>query len=238
MKTPFIILFLITSVVAFCQSNVYFDQKDMVYPQKAGIYETLEDFLKDSVKYIGEYNEAYNKIKLGSMRWQHAGTVNFGDTYYKYAEATFFGYKDDSGNRYRIMNGGAYVVLAAGDIWLYSQGYRNGIYSNEHEPGGWIKTKKEGKKIQKYATEQDPWVWYAFGVDAEKEKLKNWKKKPNEKVKAALFANDPEIAAAFMADRKKDHNLLFDNSYMNNLERIIYYVTLYNKKHQGEVKNY
>ena len=64
MKTQFLLLFLITSVIAFSQSNVYFDQKDMVYPQKAGIYETLEDFLKDSVKYVGEYNEAYNKIKL------------------------------------------------------------------------------------------------------------------------------------------------------------------------------
>ncbi len=202
----------------------------MVYPQKAGIYETVEDFLTDSVKFAGNYNEARNKIKLGYQHQQYLGTVNFGDTYYKYEDAPFFGYKDDCGNRYRIVNGAAYVVLAAGAIWMYSQEYRNGIYTTEARADDFIKRKKEGKKIQKYAAEQYVTIWYAVGLNGERIALKNWKKAPSEKLANTLFAKDAGIARQFLEDTKEDYSLLFQDSYMNNLERIIYYVELYNRQ--------
>ena len=71
----------------------------------------------------------------------------------------------------------------------------------------------------------------AFGPEAVPDYLKKCDKSPNEKVSEVLFSGDAEVANQYLADTKKNYSLLFEDSYQNNIERVIFYVELYNKKH-------
>lgn len=235
-KTGLFSLLMITA--AHAQVNVYLGQKDLTYPQKGGIYETADDLLNDKIKDVGVYNEANNKLKLGFQLSAHAGEVNFGETYYKLKDAPFFGYKDDAGNRHRIIKGWDYVVLSAGEKWLYSDVY----YCNKYIPS--VKGKpqylvagtrwdgKHGNKIERYGAYKDVSFWYANGLNGEVTKIKKWDKTPSKEANDKLFAADPEISQQYMSDTKEEYDPNNKDSHMDQIERIVYYTQLYNKKHK------
>jgi hypothetical protein len=219
---------LLLSNTAHAQVNVYMGQKDLTYPQKGGIYETADDLMNDKIKDVGVYNEALNKLKLGFQRGAHDGEVNFGETYYKLEGATFFGYKDDRGNRHRIIKGASYVVLSAGEKWLYSDSY----YCNKAFPTGSRARPLLGDKIERYGAYSTVSLWYSNGIDGELIKIKKWDKTPSKEANEKLFMTDPEISQQYLNDKKEEFDPDSKNSYIDQIERIIFYTELYNKKHK------
>jgi hypothetical protein len=219
---------LLLSNTIHAQVNVYMGQKDLTYPQKGGIYETADDLINDKIKDVGVYNEALSKLKLGFQTGAHDREVNFGKTYYKKAGATFFGYKDDEGNRHRIIKGGDYVVLSAGEKWLYSDVF----YCNKYLPTGTRARPVHGDKIERSGAYSTVSLWYANGVDGELIKIKKWDKTPSKEANEKLFITDSEISQQYLSDKKEEYDPYNKDSHMDQIERIIFYTELYNKKHK------
>jgi hypothetical protein len=221
MKIKITGLFLTFGSLLFGQSNVFFGEKDIIYPQKPGLYITEQDFINDSVKYVGEFekdrSEKAKKVHLNVIDF--SSSVNFGDTYYKFKDATFFGYKDDYGNRYRVVNGGSYPVRAFGTKWVYSVRYLNQIDPLD----------KKKTKIIKAGQSDRIYILYSNGLSNELIPIKSWDKDASKEANEKLFGDDAEISQQYLMDKKKDYHT--DNKYVNALERIIYYTDLYNKKH-------
>jgi len=222
MKIKILAFVILLSPSLFGQANVFFGKKDITFPQKPGFYQTEQDFLNDSVKYVGEFEEdrreRSKKPHLNVI--DYTSTVNFGKDYFAYRDAKFFGYKDDCGNRYRIINGTSYVVRAAGAIWIYTPRYMNQI-----DP--WDKKKT---KIIKAGPYSDISVFYSKGNSTDLAKIKKWDKDASKEANEKLFADDPGISQQYMSDKQKDY--FPDYNYLNALERIIFYVDSYNKKHK------
>lgn len=238
MKTKLGILLLFLSSAIFSQTNIYFGQKDLTFPQKGGIYETGEDLINDTIKDVGVYNQDFDKLKMGFQQAAHAGEINFGETYYKLKGAKFFGYKDDRGNRHRIVNGDDFIVLSAGSKWLYSNyyGYKNRyIPTRNGKPQYLIADKnyeaKFGKKIEKYAAYSDIRVWYSNGTNTAIMEIKKWDKTPSKEANEKLFMDDAEISKQYMSDVSDSYDPNHDDGCMDQLERIIHSTDLYNKKH-------
>lgn len=221
MKTKLALILLLVSSSVFSQTNVYFGQKDLTFPQKGGIYETAEDLINDNVKDVGVYNQALSKLKMGFQIAAHAGEINFGETYYKIKDAKFFGYKDNTGNRIRIANGSDYIVLSAGSKWLYSRGYYNMQVSDN----------KIKNKIEKYGAYSSIVVYYSNGTNSEIIKIKKWDKTPSKEANEKLFIADAEISQQYMGDVSDDYDPNYKNGCLDQLERIIHYTDLYNKKY-------
>jgi hypothetical protein len=221
MKTKIILCLSLISSLTFSQVNIYFGQKNLTYPQKGGIYETAEDLINDKVKDVGIYNQAYSKLKMGYQQAAHAGEINFGENYYKLKGAAFFGYKDDYGNRYRIVDGFDYIVLSAGSKWLYSFRYKNNLVYDD----------KVKNKIEKYGSYNEIMIWCSNGVNAEIIKIKKWDKTPSTEANGKLFMDDPEISKQYMSDVSDDYDPHYKKGCMDQLERIIHYTDVYNKKH-------
>ena len=138
----------------FSQTNVYFGQKDLVFPQKGGFYQTEDDLLKDSLMNAGVFNKAFDKLRIAGQKYQHRDEINFDDKYYKMKHITYFGYKDYFGNRHRIIKGKDYVVLCAGAKWLYATDYGNNLAG--HKPGK--------NRIEKYGYYKFTRLFYGIGV--------------------------------------------------------------------------
>lgn len=219
MKTKIIICLSLLSSLTYSQVNIYFGQKDLTYPQKGGLYENAEDLINDKVKDVGVYNQALSKLKMGFQQSAHINEVNFGETYYKLN--SIFGYKDDNGNRHRIINGDDYIVLSAGSKWLYASGYYNMV----------VYDKAKKNKIEKYGSCSTIVVWYSTGKSTELTKIKKWDKTPSNEANEKLFMDDPEISQQYMSDKSEDYDPNYKNGCMDNIERIIHYTDIYNKKH-------
>lgn len=219
-KTKLGISLLLLSGTIFSQTNIYFGQKNLTFPQKGGLYETEEDLINDNVKDVGVYNQALVKL-VGFRQAAHAGEINFGENWYKLKGAKFFGYKDDAGNRTRVIDGSDYIVLCAGSKWLYSRGYYNQKVYNE----------KVKNKIEKYGAYSSIVVWYSNGTNSELIKIKKWDKTPSKEANEKLFITDAEISQQYLADVSDDYDPNYKNGCMDQLERIIHYTDLYNKKH-------
>lgn len=218
--------FLVSSSL-FAQANVYFGQKNLVFPQKAGAYKTLEDFLADSLTELGTFNKVRDTYKTGIQFARHLDEINFGDEFYKPADFPYFGYKDYYGNRHRVIGKHDFIVLCAGAKWLYTTGYGN----NTVEDG------KKKKPIYKYGRYPDITLRYGNGVsDTDVKWIKKWNKKYSTEASEKLFADDAETAKAYEEDKTKPkvYDPAFDNPITANMERIVFFLDQYNKKRKDK----
>lgn len=211
MKTKLGILLLFLSSAIFSQTNIYFGQKDLTYPQKAGIYETAEDLINDSVKDVGKFISLFDAFVIGKPRG-----VKFEQGFFSLKNPTIFGFKDNFGNRYRIINDMDFVVLSAGSKWLYSRYYKN-YDKYEH--------------IEKSGACIDIILYYSNGINSELKEIKKWDKTPSKEANEKLFITDAEISKQYMSDVSDDYDPHYKNGCIDHLERIIHYTDLYNKKH-------
>lgn len=218
---------LLFSSVLLAQSNVYFGQKNLVFPQKAGAYKTVEAFLADSLTEIGQFNKVRDTYKTGIQFAKHDGEINFGDEFYKPNEFPYFGYKDYYGNRHRVIGKQDFVVLCAGAKWLYTTGYGNNM----------VEDGKKKKPIYKYGSYQDITLRYGIGVsDTDLKWINKWNKKYSKEASEKLFADDPEIAKSYEEDKtkSKEYDPAFDNPITANMERIVFFLDRYNKERKGK----
>lgn len=210
-KTKLGLLLLLVSSAIFSQTNIYFGQKNLTYPQKGGIYETAEDLINDSVKDVGKFISLFDAFVIGKPRG-----VKFEQGFFSLKNPTIFGFKDNFGNRYRIINEMDFVVLSAGSKWLYSRYYKN-YDKYEH--------------IEKSGACIDIVLYYSAGINSELKEIKKWDKTPSKEANEKLFITDNEISKQYMSDVSDDYDPHYKNGCIDQLERIIHYTDLYNKKH-------
>ena len=200
-----------TFLTFFCAMNVkgQFNLqwgKKIVGQQTTGLYRTAEDFKNDHIEDVG-------KIDNVQTNWFMANKK-----FYMFKKADYYGFKDDFGNRYRVINGVCYNVLSYGKIYLYSN--RGYCFNTRDDKGNTERTAADGYNSFL--------IYYAFDETSELKRLMGWDKKNNSAVGELLFQDNVSVKTNYVNDDSDDYEPNHKNVYADNLERLIHYVDVYN----------
>lgn len=172
--------------------------------QQTGTYKTLDDLKNNKFENIG-------KIENVTASW-----FKVGKKFYMLGKVDFVGFRDEYGNRFRIINGKAYNVLSYGKLYLYSQGYE-------------LNSRDQEGNTDRSANGYDSFImFYSQTETGAPIKLTGWDKMHNEKIATLLFNDNEAVKTAYINDESDDYEPAHKNVYADNLERMIHYADVYN----------
>ncbi len=200
---PVLALIIISTGNLFAQKNLQWGKK--IDPkQKCGLYRTYDDLKNDKIEEIGT-------ITNTQLKW-----FMVGQKFYMFKGADFIGYRDDYGNRVKIINGIGYIILSYGKINLYSKFYgyntKDDLGNVERNPVGY----------------ENAEMFYSFTEFDEPIKLKGWDSKHNVKIADLFFKDNETVKNAYINDESDDYDYSVKNAFSDNFERLIHYVDIYN----------
>ncbi len=204
LKIIFIFCLSFSSLILSAQKNLQWGKK-LEIGQKTGIYQTLEDLKNDKIV------ELEGKITNTTPDF-----FQVGKKYTMFKKADFAGYRDEFGNRIRIINGKGYIVLSYGKINLYSREY------------GFNTTGSDGSVERNPIDYNHTELFYSFSEDDEPVLLKGWDAKNNVKIASLLFKDNATVSNAYINDTSDDYDYSVKNAFTDNAERLIHYVDMYN----------
>ena len=180
--------------------------KKIIGEQTSGLYRSAEDFKNDHVEDVGKIENVQTKWFLANKK------------FFMFKSADYYGFKDNFGNRYRVLNGVCYNVLSYGKVNLYSSiGYR---FNTRDEQGNTERTAADGYNSFL--------LYFAFDDHSEPQRLNGWDKKNNEVMGDLFFQDNSTLKTNYVNDNSDDYEPNHKNVYADNLERLIHYVDLYN----------
>lgn len=194
----------ICAIQAHGQKNLQWGKKLKV-GQKTGIYKTLDDLKNDRIE------ELEGKITNTNISY-----FQVGKKFTMFKKVDFAGYRDEFGNRVRIINGKGYIVLSYGKINLYSKEY------------GFNTTGSDGSVERNAIDYNHTELLYSFSESDEPTLLKGWDGKHNEKMATLFFKDNEAVSNAYLNDTNDDYDYSVKNSFSDNAERLIHYVDIYN----------
>lgn len=203
MKISICALLTICAINVNGQKNLQWGKK-LKGEQKTGIYKTIDDFKNDKIEDVGKITSAGIDYFM------------IGKKFTMFKKVDFVGFKDEWGNRHRIINGKAYIVLSYGKINLYSKRY------------GFNTIDSDGNIERNAIGYDDSELFYSLSDNDEPIKLKGWDSRHNEKMGELLFKDNEAVKTAYVNDDSEDYDYSVKKAYTDNLERIIHYVDIYN----------